>query len=199
MDAKLLIQDDIYCHPPAPHRNAFFRLPPPGKRRTVGLRGGFQAEIPTRTQTQPMSSLLVIRDAAAAHQRAERRQASVGAHPAGMRSDEGVEKRGSECLSQPKGTLTPSSSFLDPFAFSVRGGRLMFEGHQSEVEQMMQSNAEFRSLYMRHRELDKQVLDAELGVLPLDDMTLVRLKKEKLWAKDKLTHLWERAHLAAAH
>lgn len=67
----------------------------------------------------------------------------------------------------------------------------MFEGHQQEVETMMLSNAEFRVLYMRHRELDKQVLDAELGVLPLDDMTLVRLKKEKLWAKDKLTHIWE--------
>lgn len=70
----------------------------------------------------------------------------------------------------------------------------MFEGHQQEVETMMMSNAEFRVLYMRHRELDKQVLDAELGVLPLDDMTLVRLKKEKLWAKDKLTHLWDQAH-----
>ncbi len=70
----------------------------------------------------------------------------------------------------------------------------MFEGHQQEVESMMLSNAEFRVLYMRHRELDKQVLDAELGVLPLDDMTLVRLKKEKLWAKDKLTHLWDQAH-----
>ena len=70
----------------------------------------------------------------------------------------------------------------------------MFEGHQQEVETMMLSNVEFRVLYMRHRELDKQVLDAELGVLPLDDMTLVRLKKEKLWAKDKLTHLWDQAH-----
>ena len=67
----------------------------------------------------------------------------------------------------------------------------MFEGQQNEIESLMQQNAEFRALYMRHRELDKQVLDAELGVLPLDDMTLVRLKKEKLWAKDKLTHLWE--------
>jgi uncharacterized protein YdcH (DUF465 family) len=72
----------------------------------------------------------------------------------------------------------------------------MFEGHQKEVEAMMQSSAEFRTLYQRHRELDKQVLDAELGVLPLDDMTLVRLKKEKLWAKDKLTHLFEQANHA---
>ncbi len=68
----------------------------------------------------------------------------------------------------------------------------MFEGHQHEVEALMQNDSEFRSLYLRHRELDKQVLDAELGVLPLDDMTLVKLKKEKLWAKDRLTHMFER-------
>ena len=52
----------------------------------------------------------------------------------------------------------------------------MFEGQpQSEVEAMMKSDPEFRQLYHRHRELDKQVLDAELGVLPLDDNTLTRM------------------------
>jgi uncharacterized protein YdcH (DUF465 family) len=75
----------------------------------------------------------------------------------------------------------------------------MFEGHQHEVETMMQHDAEFRTLYMRHRELDKQVLDAELGVLPLDDVTLHKLKKEKLWTKDKLTHMWERSHPPRPH
>lgn len=70
----------------------------------------------------------------------------------------------------------------------------MFEGHTKEVEDLMESNSEFRTLLQRHRELDKQVLDAELGVLPIDDTSLVKLKKEKLWAKDKLTHMWERQH-----
>ncbi len=74
----------------------------------------------------------------------------------------------------------------------------MFEGQQQEVESLMQCDAEFRSLFMRHRELDKQVLDAELGVLPLDDITLVRLKKEKLWAKDRLTNMFDR-HRRAPH
>ena len=73
----------------------------------------------------------------------------------------------------------------------------MFEGHQQEVEAMMTRDAEFRSLYLKHRELDKQVLDAELGVLPLDDMSLVKLKKEKLRAKDRLTSMWDRAHVGA--
>ncbi|MFN7552653.1 MAG: YdcH family protein [Pseudomonadota bacterium] len=68
----------------------------------------------------------------------------------------------------------------------------MFEGRQQEVDVLMKSNAEFRSLYLRHRELDKQVLDAELGVRPIDDMTLARMKKEKLHAKDRLTTIFDK-------
>lgn len=67
---------------------------------------------------------------------------------------------------------------------------MMFENQQREVEAMMAANAEFRTLYLKHRELDKQVRDAEIGVLPIDDFTLVRMKKEKLWAKDRLTQMW---------
>lgn len=67
----------------------------------------------------------------------------------------------------------------------------MFEGQQHQVEAKMQSDSEFRQLYYRHQELDKQVLDAELGVLPMDDMKLHQLKKEKLWAKDRLTQMWD--------
>jgi uncharacterized protein YdcH (DUF465 family) len=72
---------------------------------------------------------------------------------------------------------------------------MMFEGQpQTEVEAMMKSDPEFRQLYHRHRELDKQVLDAELGVLPLDDNTLSRMKREKLHAKDKLIRMYDRRH-----
>lgn len=67
----------------------------------------------------------------------------------------------------------------------------MFEQQEKEVEALMQSNAEFRSLYQRHKELDGKVRDAELGVLPMDDITLHKMKKEKLHAKDKLIHLWQ--------
>lgn len=70
----------------------------------------------------------------------------------------------------------------------------MFEQNQKEIENLMQSNAEFRSLYQRHRELDSKVRDAELGVLPMDDVTLLNMKKEKLHAKDKLTQMWETSH-----
>ncbi len=67
----------------------------------------------------------------------------------------------------------------------------MFESQQNEVAALMRENIEFRRLYLRHQELDQQVTDAELGVLPLDDFTLTKLKKEKLLAKDRLTHMME--------
>jgi uncharacterized protein YdcH (DUF465 family) len=71
----------------------------------------------------------------------------------------------------------------------------MFEGQpQDELEALMKSDTEFRQLLQRHRELDKQVLDAELGVLPLDDNTVSRMKREKLYAKDKLIRMYAAHH-----
>ena len=71
----------------------------------------------------------------------------------------------------------------------------MFEAQpQAEIEAMMKADSEFRQLYFRHRELDKQVLDAELGVLPIDDTTLGQMKREKLAAKQRLLQMYERAN-----
>ena len=71
----------------------------------------------------------------------------------------------------------------------------MFEGQpQEELETLMRTDAEFRQLLQRHRELDKQVSDAELGVLPIDDNTLSRMKREKLYAKDRLLRMYETKH-----
>ncbi|MDB6163920.1 MAG: hypothetical protein JWL98_1352 [Xanthomonadaceae bacterium] len=71
----------------------------------------------------------------------------------------------------------------------------MFEGQpQTEVEALIQGNSEFKQLYQRHKLLDKQVLDAELGVLPVDDATLSQMKREKLAAKDRLTRLYDVLH-----
>ena len=69
----------------------------------------------------------------------------------------------------------------------------MFEGQpQAELDALMQANPEFRQLYQRHKHLDKRVLDAELGVLAVDDMTLSQMKREKLAAKDRLADLYDR-------
>ena len=77
------------------------------------------------------------------------------------------------------------------------GKPVLMIGHpkQDKVpDWMMKTDSEFRQLFQRHRELDKQVLDAELGVLPLDDSTLSRMKREKLYAKDRLIRMYETKH-----
>jgi len=66
----------------------------------------------------------------------------------------------------------------------------VFEGQsQQTVDSRMQEDSDFRRLYFHHKKLDKKVTDAELGVLPIDDRTLTRMKREKLMAKDRLTRM----------
>lgn len=67
----------------------------------------------------------------------------------------------------------------------------MFEHRQSLMEKMMKENEEFRRIFNRHQELDKRVTEAELGTAPMEDLALIQLKKEKLWAKDKLAYLMD--------
>lgn len=69
------------------------------------------------------------------------------------------------------------------------------EQPQLEIDALIKANPEFKQLYQRHRDLDKKVMDAELGVLPIDDVTLHQMKREKLAAKDRLIQLYDkRAH-----
>ncbi|MEH6418220.1 YdcH family protein [Pseudomonas sp. CGJS7] len=71
----------------------------------------------------------------------------------------------------------------------------MFEERpQPEIDALIKSNPEFKQLYQRHKDLDKKVMDAELGVLPIDDTTLGQMKREKLAAKDRLTQLYDQQH-----
>ena len=69
----------------------------------------------------------------------------------------------------------------------------MFEGQpQTEIDALMKADPEFKQLYQRHSKLNKKVLDAELGVLPIDTQTLGQMKREKLAAKERLISLAER-------
>jgi len=72
----------------------------------------------------------------------------------------------------------------------------MFENQQrDDIEALMKRDAEFRRLYQHHQELDSKVHDADIGVLPLDGITLASMKKEKLLAKVRLERMWEdRSH-----
>ena len=69
----------------------------------------------------------------------------------------------------------------------------MFEHHQDLLQELIRDNEDFRRNYNRHQELDKRVTAAELGTAPMEDLALNRLKKEKLWIKDKLATLMHEA------
>ena len=74
----------------------------------------------------------------------------------------------------------------------------MFENHPREdIEAMMKANIEFRRLFLRHRELDSKVHDAEIGVLPMDGTTLTGMKREKMVAKERLLRMWQDARVPA--
>lgn len=67
----------------------------------------------------------------------------------------------------------------------------MFEHRQNLLQQMLKENQEFLKVYNKHQELDKRVTAAELGTAPMDDLALMQLKKEKLWAKDRLARMMD--------
>jgi uncharacterized protein len=76
----------------------------------------------------------------------------------------------------------------------------MFEDQQRDVvEALMKADAEFRRLYQRHKELNSKVDNAEIGVLPVDDMTLTSMKKEKLHIKERLQNMWDHRQGQAIH
>ncbi|MFT5138614.1 MAG: hypothetical protein ACI9H8_000154 [Lysobacterales bacterium] len=67
----------------------------------------------------------------------------------------------------------------------------MFEHRQEVMEKLLKENEDFRRIFNRHQELDKRVEDAELGTAPMEDLALMKLKKEKLLAKDRLANLMD--------
>ena len=62
----------------------------------------------------------------------------------------------------------------------------MFEYDQEIVETLLHRNDQFKLLYDQHSNLKAKVRDANQGTLPLDDLTIENLKKEKLLLKDKM-------------
>ena len=50
----------------------------------------------------------------------------------------------------------------------------MFEYDQDIVEVLLNDNEQFQILYKQHNTLKAKVRDAEIGVLPLDDLSLAR-------------------------
>lgn len=76
----------------------------------------------------------------------------------------------------------------------------MFEYDQDIVDALLSENVDFKRLYDKHGELKQQVREANLGNNPLDDISLEKLKKEKLLLKDRMANMIEdyrRTHLTA--
>lgn len=76
----------------------------------------------------------------------------------------------------------------------------MFEYDESIVRALLNDSDEFKYLYNKHHDLKDKVRKAETGVLPLDDVALGAMKKEKLLAKDKMALMiddYRREHATA--
>ena len=70
----------------------------------------------------------------------------------------------------------------------------MFEHRQQKMEKLMKENEDFLRVFNRHQELDKRVTAAEIGTAPMEDLALMKLKKEKLFAKDQLARMMDTAN-----
>jgi uncharacterized protein YdcH (DUF465 family) len=61
----------------------------------------------------------------------------------------------------------------------------MLHEYRDEIHELKQNNAHFAKIFEKHNELDQQVEDAEAGRIPITDIELEKLKKEKLLLKDE--------------
>ena len=76
----------------------------------------------------------------------------------------------------------------------------MFEYDETIVQALLNESDEFKYLYDKHHDLKEKVRKAETGVLPVDDLTLGSMKKEKLLAKDRMASMiddYRREHVTA--
>lgn len=71
----------------------------------------------------------------------------------------------------------------------------MFEERSAdELDSLLKSSPEFKQLYQHHKDLDRRVMNAELGINPVDDLTLTQMKRQKLAAKDRLVRMADSLH-----
>ena len=61
----------------------------------------------------------------------------------------------------------------------------MLHEYRNEIHELKMQNAHFAKIFEKHNELDQKVEDAEAGRVPMTDVELETLKKEKLRLKDE--------------
>ena len=59
----------------------------------------------------------------------------------------------------------------------------------SHMKENEAANAHFLKIFDRHNEIDNTLVNVEKGNLPLSDMEIEKLKKEKLLLKDEAYHI----------
>ncbi len=62
---------------------------------------------------------------------------------------------------------------------------IMLHEYRDEIHELKQQNAHFAHIFEKHNELDKKIEHAENGDVPMTDLELETLKKEKLLLKDE--------------
>ncbi len=61
----------------------------------------------------------------------------------------------------------------------------MLHEYRDEIHDLKQENAHFAKIFEKHNDLDNKIEHAENGDIPMTDMDLEILKKEKLLLKDE--------------
>lgn len=61
---------------------------------------------------------------------------------------------------------------------------------EEELEHKFQKDPELRRLYFHHRDLDRKIEEASLGVLPMSDTAIHEMKVERLRLKEHIASLW---------
>ncbi|RUM56054.1 MAG: hypothetical protein DSY40_02825 [Nautilia sp.] len=61
----------------------------------------------------------------------------------------------------------------------------MLHEYKDIISKLKVENAHFAKIFEKHNELDDKITKAENGEIPMDDLELEKLKKEKLLLKDE--------------
>ncbi len=67
----------------------------------------------------------------------------------------------------------------------------MFEFDEEIVEALLKESVDFKRLYDKHMNLNRDVDSANTGDTPIEDMELEGMKKEKLYLKDQMAQIIE--------
>jgi hypothetical protein len=67
----------------------------------------------------------------------------------------------------------------------------MFEFDEEIVEALLKESVDFKRLYDKHIDLNRDVDSANTGEYPIEDMELEGMKKEKLYMKDQMAQIIE--------